>query len=430
MFRKRTIYDCLVNQLHNGKITILIGARQVGKTMLLRELHRNFKDRYTSLFFDLDIYSQYEQVSTYENFLNTLILSGYNPENTELFIVYLDEFQRYADLSIVLKTIHDHHPTVKIYASGSSSLIINERIQESLAGRKRVIRVYPLSFLEYLHFCNRDDSVDKLKKLSNVQSDKLSSLLAEEYGYLEDFLIYGGYPEVALVPQKEKGDVLTSIFDLYVKKDLVDFLSVERISHAKAIINSCAVNHGQETKYSRLAQRAAIDEKTAKNYLEILKETFILSIHPPWFTNRNLELVKMPKVYFIDSGVRNFFIQNFNPPEFRTDVPVLFEGYVISELLKYDLPAENIKFWRTKNRQEVDLIIKTGGTVTIAEIKYKKTLKKSDYNGLAGFRHKYPEYKNYFMINLNSNKQGHDGVQNISPFELERLLNPAGNTSG
>ena len=113
--------------------------------------------------------------------------------------------------------------------------------------------------------------------------------------------MFGGYPEVALTKDSEKKDVPASIFDLYVKTDLVDFLSVGRIQHAKTLIRHLAINHGQESRYSHLSQVTGVDQKTAKNYIEMLKETFIITVHPPWFTNWNKELVKMLKIYYLDN---------------------------------------------------------------------------------------------------------------------------------
>ncbi len=421
MYKNRTIYPTLAQQRDNRKITILIGPRQVGKTTLMRRLCEQFSAEHSCLMLDLDIYTHYEQVSSYENLVNTLKLNGYRPDQKESFILFLDEFQRYADISSVLKAVHDHHPNIKIYASGSSTLAINEKIQESLAGRKRIVRIYPLSFGEYLHFRGLDNLGEKLLNLATVKSDRLDCLLPDVYEEFYRFLLYGGYPEVAQVKTQEAAEVLASIFDLYVKKDLIDFLKVERIKHAKTLIRYLAVNHGQETSYSKLAQVAAIDEKTAKNYVEILSETFIVTIHPPWFTNRNKELVKTPKIYFLDNGVRNFFINNFNAHDMRHDSPYLFEGYVISELIKLGVDNHQIKFWRTKNRQEVDLILDVGGKQVPVEIKYKNHLKPSDYKGLKSYRKAYPDCFQPFMVNLASNMTS-NGIRHLSPFDVGSLL--------
>jgi len=277
MYIDRQVYQKIEKQRDNGKVTILIGARQVGKTTLLRKLFQSLSDTNQCLFLDLDVFSDYEQVSTYEDLIHTLKLKGYREKQQETFFLFLDEFQRGADISRVIKAVVDHHQNIKIYASGSSSLAISEKIQESLAGRKRIIRVYPLNFIEYLHFRHRQDLVAELVNLVNVQADNLPKLMPEVYRELQLFMVFGGYPEVALVDEEEKREVLRSIFDLYVKKDLVDFLKIERIKNAKTLIQRLAVNHGQETRYNRLAQVAGIDEKTVKNYLEILKETFIVT---------------------------------------------------------------------------------------------------------------------------------------------------------
>ncbi len=421
MYKDRTIYHTLENQKNNSKITILTGARQVGKTTLMKQLYGQVRKEYSALFLDLDIYSHYEQVNTYENFINTLKLNGYRNSQDTLFIVFLDEFQRYADISRALKSVCDHHPNVKVYASGSSSLAINDQIQESLAGRKRILPVYPLSFPEYLHFIEKDDLIRQIRNLTDIDSDNLEALIPDAFTELERFMVYGGYPEVVLTPDDEKPEVLTSIFDLYVKKDLVDFLKVDRISHARTLIRNLAVNHGRETPYSQLAQVAGINEKTAKNYIEILKETFLITVHPPWFTNRNKELVKMPKIYFHDPGVRNFFVNNFNKAEMRGDISFLFEGFVISELVKSGYSAENIKFWRTKNGHEVDLVLDDKNGIKPVEIKYKKQLKPSDLKGLHRYMNEYPGCQTPLIVNLGSNRLK-KGFQHISPFELPMLL--------
>jgi len=422
MYKERLIYSALEKQKDNNKITILTGARQVGKTTLMRKLYETFQKTHDVMFLDLDIYSMYEKVSTYENCINTLKLNGYKTSQKKPYILFLDEFQRYADISRVLKNIYDHHSNIKIYASGSSSLAINEQVQESLAGRKRIIHIYPLSFSEYLNFIEKDDLIQQINRLPEIRSDNLTDLMPEVFQALEKFLIYGGYPEVVLSGDKEKADVLVSIFDLYVKKDLVDFLQVERIKHAKTLIRHIAVNNGKEAKYSEMAQVSGIDEKTVKNYIEILKETFLISVHSPWFTNRNKELVKMPKVYFSDNGVRNYFINNFNSVALRSDMPFLFEGFVISELIKKGVLADHIKFWRTKNKDEVDLIIDNGSEIRPVEIKFKKNLKSSDFKGLYKFNKNYPAHKPLFMVNLCSNTPVNDVIFKVSPFEINGLL--------
>lgn len=143
MYIERTIFKTLLGHKNNKKIKILVGARQVGKTTLLNQLHTVFKADHACLFLDLDLYADYEKAGTYENLINTLRLNGYRENQDSPFFLFLDEFQRYADVAMVMKNIADHHPNIKVYASGSSSLGINSNIQESLSGRKRIVHIYP-----------------------------------------------------------------------------------------------------------------------------------------------------------------------------------------------------------------------------------------------------------------------------------------------
>lgn len=421
MFFKRQIYSMLKDHVGNNKATILIGPRQVGKTTLMKQLNFDLQTKYKCLYIDLDIYSQYEKINSYENLINTLTLNGYENNNEQKFILFLDEFQKYSDVSNIIKNIVDHHPNIKVFASGSSSLAINNNIQESLAGRKRVVHIYPLSFEEFLNFKERNDLIGQLHKVADISSDSLPTLMPELYKELKEFLIFGGYPEVALSAQNEKKAVLESIFDLYVKKDLVDFLDIDKIKNAKMLINHLALNHGQEINYNKLGQVASLDSKTSKNYVEILKETFLITLLSPWYTNKNKELTKTPKVYFIDNGVRNYFINNFNKTEIRNDSSFLFESFVISELLKKGTPAKNIKFWRSKNKQEVDLILDDGATVKPIEIKYKNNIKNSDFAGLKNFMNNYPKNNRGYLINTQTNKSVLENITMLSPFELINL---------
>ena len=191
MYIDRPIFKTLYTQKDNAKVTILIGARQVGKTTLLRALFDLLKDDYPCLFLDLDLYSNYEKVNTYENLINTIKLHGYQEKQEKPFFLFMDEFQRYADISMVLKNMVDHHKNVKIYASGSSSLAINSNIQESLAGRKRTIVVYPLTFKEFLDFTGNAEAADRLTRLHEIRSRTLDRLLPDLYRAFDDFLVCG-----------------------------------------------------------------------------------------------------------------------------------------------------------------------------------------------------------------------------------------------
>ena len=230
----------------------------------------------------------------------------------------------------------------------------------------------------------------------------MHSSLKEYYALLEEFLIFGGYPEVALKSTKEeKIEVLSSIFDLYVKKDLVEYLNMEKILETKKLIEFLAVNNGQKIKYEALSAITSLTFNEIKRQIEILSETYVIEVLRPFYTNKNKEIVKIPKIYFVDPGVRNFFINNFNGLALRNDYGFLFEGFVISELLKKG--TRNLKFWQDKNGNEVDIIIEGTGLIPI-EVKFKQNLKSEDFRGIEAFLKEYTKVKKSYLINLNFKK--------------------------
>lgn len=381
--KERLIFNKIFAQQNVKKISIIIGPRQVGKTTIIKEL----KQRLGGLFFDVDIFSEYDQVSSYEKFIATLKLNGYQENQADFFYVYLDEFQRYPDLSRVMKSIYDHHNNIKIFATGSSSLEIKNSIQESLAGRKLITHVYPLSFKEFLHFKNRDDLLEKIDRLKEVSTKDFFISLPGLKEALDEFLIFGGYPEVALVDTSEKKqEILRSIFDLYIRKDFAEYVNMEKLRNANQLMRILAINNSQSANYSKYAAAAEINVQTLKNYLSILEETFIISAVRPYFVNKNKEISKLPKIYFLDNGVRNYFSGGFAPIVSRADAGFLFEAFYVGELIKAGLVREEIKYWRTKNGEEVDLIIeKTGQPLLPIEIKFKKEIRTRDMAPLINF---------------------------------------------
>ena len=168
----RKILKKLEAQAKDRKISLLIGARQVGKTTLLKMLSEELSLKNKCLFLDLDILSNYEKISTFESLLNLLKINGYSEKQTEFFYLFLDEFQRYSAVSKIMKNVYDNLPNVKIFASGSSSLAIKNQIQESLAGRKIILEIFPLDFEEFLTFKNEDKLASNLKNLSKLKLQK------------------------------------------------------------------------------------------------------------------------------------------------------------------------------------------------------------------------------------------------------------------
>jgi len=236
--------------------------------------------------------------------------------------------------------------------------------------------------------------------------------------YLNEFMVTGGYPEVVL--ENDKTSVLESIFDLYVKKDLLEYLDVAKISPAKRLIEYLAINNGQKIKYNEIGQICSLRYKEVLNYIELLKETYLIIDLRPFFSNKNSELVKIPKIYFIDNGVRNYFINNFNPVNKRSDSGFLFEGFVLSELLKSNVKTDVIKFWQDKNRREVDIILDFISKQIPIEIKYKESLKREDFLGLKAFCDMYPKSRTPFIVSLDRQEQDKK-YEFILPYDLSFL---------
>jgi len=419
--KPRKIFPILYNEKNKAKHTILIGARQVGKTTILRALFEKIckEEGEKGLFLDIDVYSQYEQVATLDLAINTFKLHGYREKSP--FFVFLDEFQRHEDLSMLLKNLYDHHPEIKVYATGSSSLMIKDRLQDSLAGRKFLHLLYPLCFEEYLMFKGDDLALSLLQNVPNLQGNDLHKVVKSLIDHLKDFLIFGSYPEVTLASDEhDKIEIIKSIFDIYAQKELIEYLHIKKILPIKQLITHVAVNNGQKIKYEEVSQVASLSVKTVKNYLQILEETFLVKKISPFFTNKNKEIVKVPKIYFIDCGVRNFFIQNFAPIHLRQEAEFLFETFILGELLKKGMTTDQIKFWQDKNKNEVDFVIDSGSFLLGLEVKWKNLLKKRDFKGLRAFKKNYQQAE-CFLINLGQQIQT-DEFQIMLPFSIDYFL--------
>ena len=235
----------------------------------------------------MDILSNYEKVNTFESILNTIRLQGYNEKQKEFFYIFLDEFQKHPSLTTIMKNTYDNLKNIKIYASGSSSLAIKNQIQESLAGRKKITEILPLDFEEFLMFKENTEQIFHLKNLHALAGEKLVPVLKGIQTLWEEFLIFGGYPEVVLQKNTdEKKAILESIFDLYVKKDLLDYLKMGKVLNIKKLIEFLAVNHGQKVKYEEASSATSLSFLEIKAHLELLQETYIIEIIRPFYTNK------------------------------------------------------------------------------------------------------------------------------------------------
>jgi uncharacterized protein len=341
---QRILKEKVSAKLFKGNTIVLIGARQVGKTTLVREI---LKDR-AFLFLDGDDPLVRQQLTNPNTKQIETLLGGSK-------IVFIDEAQRIENIGITAKIIHDHFKQVQLILSGSSAFELRNNTHEPLTGRKFEYFLYPISYEEY------EKSVGYLDAMRD----------------LENRLIYGFYPDV-INHRGEERAILNEITQSYLFKDILSFASVKKPEVLEKILQALAFQLGSEVSYNELAQLTGVDKNTVSSYIRLLELSCI--IYPLHSFSRNLrnEIKTNRKIYFYDNGIRNALIQNFNPFEFRNDIGALWENFLITERLKrnhYHSAYANTFFWRTKQQQEIDYLEEADGRISAFEFKWNPNAK-------------------------------------------------------
>lgn len=425
MYYSRQIFPKLFNELNNKEIVILTGSRQVGKTVLLRMLEEEVKKtKEKTIFLDLDLAENLESFSTLANFIGFLKISGIDPQDRA--VVFIDEFQHSPTATAVLKNLSDHYSNLKIFASGSSSTEINKSLKETLTGRKIVCKIHPLSLEEFLEFKGEKKYLNFIKNwtpeinLGEAETDNFLKLL-------EEFLIFGGYPRVALQnTYEEKISRLKEVYESYIKKDIKGIIKTDNILSYNKLIEILAVNNGKLLNINKIAVQTGFSRGEIEKYLFLLNETFVIQSINPFFSNKLKEITKMPKIYFEDTGLRNLAINNFNNLAKREDNGILLENFVASEISKLNLTIWDLKFWRTKMQSEVDFIFQKNNIVYPIEVKFQKlkACKDSIPSGIKSFINEYHSQK-AIIANVNLGKQiktANSEVSFIPFFFLSKFL--------
>ena len=381
----RDLTQEILNKIHSREIVFLLGTRQTGKTTLTKLVSEaSGFDKDHIFFFDFED-KEYRALFNLEDtgvktLKSVLQIEGVNTGEKNLLI--LDEIQLLNDPSNLLKLFYDYFPKLKVIATGSSSLKIKHKFSDSLAGRKSVYHVEPLNFDEYLLF-KGEDKLLKIRKLFFNEKNKgslkkvIESQQQKFIRSFEEYLIYGGYPEVTLLyTKKDKVEKLHSIADSYIKKDIRDIARIENIEAYNKLLIYLSVNTGNLLNISSISTIIGISSATVLKYLNLLKETFIIADLPPFFLNKNKEISKNKKVYFKDNGIRNLQIKNFNNLDLRPDAGILYENCVFNILTKeHDILVNNY-FYRTQSKTEIDFISEKEGGVLLAEVKSGRFNKK------------------------------------------------------
>ncbi|MDD4074282.1 MAG: ATP-binding protein [Candidatus Pacebacteria bacterium] len=340
---KRTIQQRIEDRLFKGKVIILYGARQVGKTTIVKEIEKKYLS--SSIYFNCD---EPDVRQRFENKTSTFLKELIGNKK----IVIIDEAQRIKDIGLVLKLIIDNFKEVQVIATGSSSFDLANKTAEPLTGRKYEFYLYPLSLEEL-----------------NPQKDKLITDRT-----LENRVIYGSYPEIIVEPEYSKENIKL-IAKSYLYKDILQYQNIKNPDILNKLLQLLALQIGSEVSYNELSNTLDIDKKTVASYIEILKKSFVIFELKPFSRNLRNELKKLRKIYFFDMGVRNALINNFNQLDLRTDSGQIWENFVISERMKLNNNHGidyNIYFWRTHDKKEIDYIEERNGKLSGYEIKRRK----------------------------------------------------------
>ena len=327
-------------------------------------------------------------------------------EFIELYIkpykyVFIDEFHYAKQGGSKLKYIFDTSKA-KLFISGSSSIDLTVQAVEYLVGRIFVFSLFPLDFEEFLSFRSPillkfyQKNKIKLNNHSKNELALLSKTTAEQLKkYFQEYVIFGGYPRVVLSEsQEEKKQVLKNIYNTYFLREVKDILGLVDDYKLSQMVKALALQIGGLIEYQEIANVSGLSYQTVKGYLNFLNKTFIAFFVKPYFSNKRTEIVKNPRVYFFDTGLRNYIANDFRMLDSRTDDGCLLENGLAMQLVKQDI---DFNFWRTKQQFEIDFIVSLSGSQKIA-IEVKKDAKLSNINTRATkeFSVKYPNIPIFF----------------------------------
>jgi len=374
-------------------IVVLIGARQVGKTSLMKMFQIDEKNLFLNGQ-DPEIIDIFSKVSVAEQYLKVYLepeLKGY---------VLLDEFQFIPNISTILKLLTDKYVNLCFLCSGSSSLDIYSKMEESLAGRVCTIEVLSLSFEEYLLFKDAElvklyDSFDE-----NTEDSPLTTRISVAW---EEYLQYGGLPRAALTDSpEEKINLLDNIYRTYLLKDVRAYIANEHFVGFNKLLRLLAVQIGNLININELSRETGLPYKKCEEYIALLEQMYIIKLIEPFYTNKRKVIGKMKKVYFCDLGLRNMIYANFNEMQFRMDNGAIFENYVLLELWRKQRRGSVINFYRTVDGAEVDFIVTNLIECTAWECKYKRMDKIIGISSLTAISKTENILRNY-IVNRNLN---------------------------
>jgi hypothetical protein len=344
-YLKRAIAENILKKLQPNKVIIVFGARRVGKTVLVKEILQRLNEPVLILNGeDINVHDKLARRSI-ENYKQ--LIGSYR-------VLYIDEAQKIPDIGKKLKLMVDEIEGLKIIVSGSSALDISKEAGEPLTGRKYSFNLYALSENEYNQVEN------SLTKSEN----------------LKERLIFGNYPELLqLANRSDKIDYLNEMVSSYLLKDILIYENIKNSQTIFNLLRLIAFQISAEVSLQELGKQLGISKNTVEKYLDLLAKVFILHKVEGFSRNLRKEITKNSRWYFLDNGIRNAVISNFNAIESRNDIGQLWENYMISERIKYQAynkVSSNNYFWRTYEQQEIDWVEERGGELFGYEMKWKE----------------------------------------------------------
>lgn len=358
---ERDLKAVLESKIGKGKVLLLIGPRQVGKTTLLKNMLESVSTEKKVQFWNCDE-SDVRQFLSEANSAKLKSFVG----NSDFIVI--DEAQRVKDIGLTIKLLHDSFPNVQLAVTGSSSLDLSNSINEPLTGRKFEYNLFPFSTNELVNHTS----------------------MLEEMRQLQNRLVYGFYPDVVNNPGEEK-EILTNIVNSYLYKDVFEFQDIRKSSVIEKLVQALALQVGSEVSFNELGNLLGIDTVTVQRYVDLLEKAYVIFHIRSYSRNVRNELKKSIKIYFYDNGVRNSVISNFSPVELRSDIGALWENFLISERIKnnaYHNKHAKYYFWRTTQKQEIDFIEEVEQNLFAYEFKYNS--KKANSKCPLTFSNNYP----------------------------------------
>lgn len=354
---KRQVFDKIQPYLGDETVLVLLGARQVGKTHILRFLEQYLKaQERRTYYYDLEFPDLLSLLNLgTDAFLTDLSSRGYR-KGEEIF-VFVDEIQYLTHPSSFLKIIADHYKNIHLIVSGSSTFDIKTKFTDSLAGRTLQFEVFPLSFSEFLTF--KESPYTDISSLSPSGITHVRQLYAE-------YVTYGGYPKIVLEPDAtKKKQHLLQLIDTYVRKDIRDLGEITDVTKFNNMLKVLSAQSGKLLNVAALSRETTISQPTLTKYLTLLEDTFIIKRITPLSQSPSVEISKNPKLFFLDSGLQTLiWFGDFQ----NTILGSVFETNVFGELVKR-YGRGQVNFWRTKAGQEIDFIVHDGSQRIAMEVK-------------------------------------------------------------